>query len=839
MDHAESAIRRAERHDTSLASRMARGLVACAECKRMKLKCDKKLPCSSCVRRGCSSICPTGKLTSGQGSRYILDGTHDLHAQNEQLRKRINQLEDALAVSHSQSSVETHPLLSQTGPGSTKEDAPSRKKRRDNVEETAEVFGTLAIGDAGQVKYFGPSAGTETLFQAMSNNDEPPSPEPPHHSLDPTLESLSLQFPFSFGVDPDTLVTNVLPHLPDRMRAWSLCELFLEHFAVFFSPIRRDELIQDYLSPIYKYMKDLEADPHLPRPLACRPHRCALIFLIFAIGSWVDLTKDQYWEDADKYFHIGRGCLAIQSIFNSPEVATVQSLLLLSSYAELRGSVSTATLDPTYTIVSLAAKIAQGLGLHRDNAKWKLDKTVVERRRTLFWELTCLEIFMSISTGRPPSIRQTYVDAELPEDAAMVCDAQGRPQQGFVRWKHEMVREHYSELLETILGTTPAKYETILELDRKIRAKALPGHLNTLLVDGVAGNKVGENLTPREYMQTSILGVFRSMLLLYIHRGFLSKALQDPTGNPLKSQYAPSFLACYRAASWMIKCIHAFQTRHQKLYSRLWHPWTNVMSAAMVLGTIVIHASATLMAKNALEELRTACSMFENAASQTLSHRTKNGYKLVHKILNRAEDVYARHTAGGSSVLESSLSIPLTEAGDDELALFGGQTRLLPLKSKAFNPEKSRLRHGVGSPDSSSSASTPSSTDDVPMHDVHQSLIDYLTTAPATQIAPPAMFQAMGTQSPPTSVTSVLPGKDPVPPSFESWMLPPSTDASTTDVPENTFNLWDFGSTSGLQGTDTFENYLVSTDVPMATVQQNGMNDQWQAFMMQSFLGGQ
>ncbi|KAH8825475.1 hypothetical protein DL96DRAFT_112680 [Flagelloscypha sp. PMI_526] len=53
-------------------SRMSRGLVACAECKRMKLKCDKKVPCSSCVRRECSSICPTGILISRQASRSIL-----------------------------------------------------------------------------------------------------------------------------------------------------------------------------------------------------------------------------------------------------------------------------------------------------------------------------------------------------------------------------------------------------------------------------------------------------------------------------------------------------------------------------------------------------------------------------------------------------------------------------------------------------------------------------------------------------------------------------------------------------------------------------------------------
>ena len=29
---------------------------------RLKIKCDKKLPCSSCLRRGCAALCPNGEL---------------------------------------------------------------------------------------------------------------------------------------------------------------------------------------------------------------------------------------------------------------------------------------------------------------------------------------------------------------------------------------------------------------------------------------------------------------------------------------------------------------------------------------------------------------------------------------------------------------------------------------------------------------------------------------------------------------------------------------------------------------------------------------------------------
>ncbi|TFK43633.1 hypothetical protein BDQ12DRAFT_189240 [Crucibulum laeve] len=35
-------------NDEEIDLRRARGEISCAECRRLKLKCDKKLPCSSC-----------------------------------------------------------------------------------------------------------------------------------------------------------------------------------------------------------------------------------------------------------------------------------------------------------------------------------------------------------------------------------------------------------------------------------------------------------------------------------------------------------------------------------------------------------------------------------------------------------------------------------------------------------------------------------------------------------------------------------------------------------------------------------------------------------------------
>ena len=66
---AENKERTAKTQEQEL--KRARGAISCAECRRLKLKCDKTVPCSSCKRRGCASICPNGSLTTGQGTRCV------------------------------------------------------------------------------------------------------------------------------------------------------------------------------------------------------------------------------------------------------------------------------------------------------------------------------------------------------------------------------------------------------------------------------------------------------------------------------------------------------------------------------------------------------------------------------------------------------------------------------------------------------------------------------------------------------------------------------------------------------------------------------------------------
>ena len=70
-------------------------------------------------------------------------------------------------------------------------------------------------------------------------------------------------------------------------------------------------------------------------------------------------------------------------------------------------------------------------------------------------------------------------------------------------------------------------------------------------------------------------------VLLWIHRSYFAQAIIDCPTNPLRSQYASSFLATYRASVTILKSIKNQFQRQPSLCARFWLTWTYAFSAAV------------------------------------------------------------------------------------------------------------------------------------------------------------------------------------------------------------------------------------------------------------------
>ncbi|KAG7449259.1 uncharacterized protein BT62DRAFT_1053666 [Guyanagaster necrorhizus] len=737
VDSSRRTSRKHSSHDDDIDARRARGEISCAECRRLKLKCDKKLPCSSCIRRGCPSICPNGSLSTGQGTRFVLADTTQLHNKISEMGQRIRQLEDALAIFQAGVSSECHILLRDDllaikfGPENGK--APE-KRSSDLSVDAIDALGTLTIGDHGEAKYFGRSAGSETLFLAgadmemtCAEDDYPPIPL--------EVARLSNSFPFTTdgGVNWEKALDSLIDHLPERPRAWALCETYLEHAAWSFRPVQRDEIVDDILTPIYRCARERK-NGAVSAAQTISSHKLAVLFIFFAIGSLVDLTLEPYNYESEHYYHLSRAALSLRSLFDSPEIATVQAIVLIASYHGMGGK--RYTMDSTWNIMSLGAKLAQMKITDRDSARWKMDAKTVQRRRSLFYEIFCADLFNSIALGRPPSIRLSYVDCEYPTDDEASLNENGEPKIGYYQWKYEFCKEIFSDILELTLTAEAPNYQTILDLDRKVREKVLPPHLNVFV------NPEDENCSPSAFMHGCLLGQYRTVTLLYIHRSFFAQAMLDHPINPLRSPYAPSFLAAYRCASGVIKSSLNYYDRFPELCCRWWGVWTHLFSAAIIVGSIVTRSPSSSMAANAFIELGLACDLFEKGSHH--SRRARSGIGILYALKNKAFQIYSQFRSGNPPPPSAPVG---SDYGDDELALFGGQTRILFSKimsSRGVNRKTPSSSPVINSPNPPShnamsvsrevhqkDSQAPSPSNSIP--DVHPSLVEYLSLLPPSQ----------------------------------------------------------------------------------------------------------
>lgn len=698
-----------------------RGELSCAECRRLKLRCDKKVPCGSCCRRGCESICPCGILSAGQGTRFILADTEQLHRKIADMSNRIRQLEDALAILQSATSDKRHPLLSDEllkvkfGSEALNPPQDSSSDRDASMLESIDVLGTLTLGDSGEVKYFGRSAGSETLMMTGEETAHPledaEDGEAPI-ALSPELENLANLFPFTSQDRPDSHSLEMLESLlPTPQRAWNLCESYFLHGALFFRPIRRNELMDILLPKIYEtaYSQSrsraaAESSPpsdHTENPKlfeSTRPHALAALYFTFSLGALLDLGMSPYNAEAEHYYDLGRAALSLHAAYESPTMETVQAMGLMATYRSLAGSKYSR--DSAWCVMSFAAKLAQSIGLHRDSAPWNIDPATVQKRRNLFWEVFAADVSHSLALGRPPAIHLSYVDCEYPIDDEENVNEAGEIQTGFWRMKHTFGRDIFNSVADATLTAKSPRYSAVLDLDKKVRELSFPVAFKPYAsLDDGEETYYSSSLSLRDFYASQ----HRTVTMLYLHRSFFAQALLDHPKNPLLSPFAPSFLTSYRSASIVIKAsAHQFD-RCAAMAMRVWFLLSHMFSAAVIVGTVVTRSPNLNFASAALHDLDLAVELFRRTAVQ--SRRARIALGVLQKLREKALRAYSLN----SSIISSSPSFgslppQIIDDGEDELAIFGGQTRVL---NRTSRHKPSSPTHPSSSPRSESSASSP------------------------------------------------------------------------------------------------------------------------------------
>lgn len=147
--------------------------------------------------------------------------------------------------------------------------------------------------------------------------------------------------------------------LPPIARAWSLFEAYMENASWVFQPVRREDLVEDILTPIYAAQKERQDPNSGMAETHISPHKLAVLYFIFAQGTVVDLTLPPYNAEGDGFYHYGVAALNLRSVFDSPVIETVEAIVLMAHYHSSAGE--RFSKDSVWTLFALAAKIGQSV----------------------------------------------------------------------------------------------------------------------------------------------------------------------------------------------------------------------------------------------------------------------------------------------------------------------------------------------------------------------------------------------------------------------------------------------------------------------------------------------
>lgn len=297
-------------------------------------------------------------------------------------------------------------------------------------------------------------------------------------------------------------------------------------------------------------LRQLYSGPsNTPNPASLHPHRLATLLTIFALA--ITFSQDLHIAarrknpQATAFYNAAAALLTSppHNFMSRPTVAAVKCLHLIVSYLFCSGDREGAR--SAWTILGLASRAAQALGLHKNCAAWGLSADVTEERARAWWEIFVYDLLQSLNFGRPYAIPLHFISCPRPTPPL----ATGVTDSAFHAVKYE-ISLMFARIADLLAAPDLPDYAAVLQLDREFKATAAKAPHFLRLDESSSANpahpaasEIERKLIPQRHMLVLLL----HKGLLALHRPWFAKALMSGA-EPMTSPYAASFNACLISA---------------------------------------------------------------------------------------------------------------------------------------------------------------------------------------------------------------------------------------------------------------------------------------------------
>ncbi|GAA6003755.1 uncharacterized protein JCM10292_003360 [Rhodotorula paludigena] len=551
-----------------------RAALSCSACKKRKIKCDRKLPCEACIKRGEQALCKWEQpKVEPPPQPFALAVEHD------NLRQRVTLLESVLKrlapdvfdeTSAQMPILPVPPRPLPSKPASVEEQQDSDVE---NVEDAALVLEELALHH--KLTRLGPKTGKARERTPASGLDVAPhSPSSAAAAAastnlpeDPVSRAMASLLVPAIDSRRQLVLNDIYEHLPQRKSEldWMLRHYFervdwawhLHHKPTFLAEY-------DAFCTLRAQDRHAEIDPLW---LACFAMTlCLSVNSLDAPVSTplVSITAHDLDTLPWRYFECAQSALECGDWTGKPRFRTLQAIVLFAPFFLFAGNRASAERHQTY--IGAALRMAQSMGLHKLGSDPSVMPTLSDddelnsglppgtntlKREMALRMLTTLLFLdytsLRIKTSLPPHLVTSALPGNYNDvDLSPTSVVPPRPDNvttdislDLVKFRIALEQRKFKEMME---GDLPFNYESIVQIDANYRAilDSLPTELHESYIP-----PLGEPLTSLWRRNMAIQSIQSRILRLHrpwMSRGWTIERYRDSTAKAIQS--ARSILAC-------------------------------------------------------------------------------------------------------------------------------------------------------------------------------------------------------------------------------------------------------------------------------------------------------
>ncbi|KAI0199958.1 fungal-specific transcription factor domain-containing protein [Astrocystis sublimbata] len=388
---------------------------ACDECRRKKIKCDGKQPCTHCqvYSYECTYDKPSNRRRN-PAPQYIEALENKLSRAEALLRKFMPDvdLNDPNLDPSVQQEFRMREQARQKAAAAQKKDQAKSSTTENQLQSMITGAGQLDLNEIGDYDFHGTSSGSvffkqmKKHFRTLLGRDYqiPFMPRPPRPSGVTALDSPSSRGS-PWGGTPGPSIRN----LPPKTRAIALCTESLDNATCLLRIVHKPSFYE-MLHNLYDNPSD-EMGTEEKRNLA-------LLYSAMALGCMYDVADDGLSnsppyklsiDEALNYYNSAK--LLLQDITECRDLVSLQALLFMILFLQSISSLSTC-----YGFVGIALRSALRMGLHRHLPHVKLDPVEAETRRRVFYICRQMDTYVSALLGFPLLLNDDDIDQLLPTE---------------------------------------------------------------------------------------------------------------------------------------------------------------------------------------------------------------------------------------------------------------------------------------------------------------------------------------------------------------------------------------------------------------------------------------